>query len=99
MRQRIEPQLGVIGLVPPGVLILGAVGDEQQEVRRRQALDQAVEAGLRLGVDPVQVLHDQQQGLRLARPQYQALEGVQEALATLGWTEGLWGPRPARPGA
>ena len=60
-RQRVEPQLRVVGLAAPAVLVLRAVVDQQQEPGRRQALDQAVEQGLRLGIDPVQVLEDQQQ--------------------------------------
>ena len=88
-RQRIEPELRVVGLAAPAVLILGPVVDEQQEPRRRQALDQAVEQGLRLGVDPVQVLEDHQQRLDLALPQQQALHGVERALPALGGIEAL----------
>ena len=40
-------------------------------------------AGLGLGIDPVQVFEDQQQGLYLAFAQQHALEGVQRALAPL----------------
>ena len=64
----------VVRLAAPAVLILRPIVDQQQEVGRRQALDQAVEQGLRLGVDPVQVLEHQQQGLHLAFPQQHALE-------------------------
>ena len=65
-RQRVEPQLGVIGLAPPAVLILWPVVDQQQEPGRREALDQRIEQGLRFGIDPVQILEHQQQGLHLA---------------------------------
>jgi hypothetical protein len=41
--QRVKPELGVVGLVAPGVLILRAVIDEQEDAGRRQALDQAIE--------------------------------------------------------
>ena len=60
-RQRVEPQLGVVGLAAPAVLVLGAIVDQQEDAGRRQALDQAVQQGLGLGIDPVQVLKDQQQ--------------------------------------
>ena len=73
-RQRVEPQLRVVGLAAPAVLVLRAVVDQQQEPGRRQALDQAVEQGLRLGIDPVQILKDQQQRLHLALAQQHALE-------------------------
>ena len=82
-RQGIEPQLRVVGLAAPAVLVLRAIVDQQQEPGRRQALDQAIEQGLRLGIDPVQVLEDEQQGLHLAFPQQQALDGLQRALAAL----------------
>ena len=100
-RQRVEPQLRVVGLAAPAVLVLRAVVDQQQEPGRRQALDQAVEQGLRLGVDPVQVLEHQQQRLHLAFAQQHALERVERALAALGGIEGTErGCRPAaRPAA
>ena len=50
---------------------------------RGQALDQTVEEGLRLGIDPVQVFEDQQQRLPLTFAQQHALEGVECALAPL----------------
>ena len=81
--QRVEPQLRVVGLAAPAVLVLRAIVDQEQEPGRGQALDQAVEQGLRLGIDPVQILKDQQQGLHLAFAQQQALERVERALAAL----------------
>ena len=65
------------------MLVLRAVVDQQQHPGRRQALDQAVEQGLRLGIDPVQILKDQQQRLHLTFAQQHALEGVERALASL----------------
>ena len=82
-RQRVEPELGVEGLAAPAVLILGAVVDQEQEAGGGQALDQAVEQGLGLGVDPVQVFEDQQQRLHLALAQQHPLERLQRALAAL----------------
>ena len=64
--QGVEPELGVVSLVPPAVLVLRAVVDEQEQAGGGQALDQAVEDRLGLGVDPVQVLEDQEQRLYLA---------------------------------
>ena len=84
-RQRVQPQLRVIGLAAPAVLILGPVVDEQQELGGGETLDQAVEQGLGLGVDPVQILADQEQGLHLAFAQQHALERREGALAALGW--------------
>lgn len=87
--QRLKPELRVGGVITPAVLILRAVVDEQQETGGGQALHQTIEQGLGLGVDPVQILEDEQQGLELTLPQEQAFEGVQGTLAALRWIEGL----------
>jgi hypothetical protein len=65
-RQRVEPQLRVIGLAAPAVLILRPVIHQEQQLGGGQVLDQAIEQGLGLRVDPMQVLEDQEQGLHLA---------------------------------
>src|SRR5262249_23335662 len=83
-RQRVQPQLCVRGLAAPAVLILGPVVDEQQDLGGGGALGQAVEQGLGLGVDPVQILKHQEQGLYLAFAQQHALERREGALAALG---------------
>ena len=70
------------------MLILGAVVDQQQHPRRRQALDQQIEHGLRLGVDPVQVFEDQQQRLHLAFAQQDALQRLQGAAPPLQGVQG-----------
>ena len=57
-RQRIDPELGVVGLARPGVLVLGTVVDDEQDARGRQAFDQGIEQRLALGVDPVEVGND-----------------------------------------
>ena len=68
-RQGVDAELPVVGLAAPGVLVLRSVVHEEQQAGGRQALDQAVEQRLGLGVDPVQVLEDQQERLDLALPQ------------------------------
>ena len=90
-RQGIDPELAVVGLAAPGVPVLGPVVDEEQEARRGQALDEAVEQGLGLAVDPVQVLEDHHQRLDLALAQQQALDRVERLLAPLERIEGLPG--------
>jgi hypothetical protein len=75
--------LGVVGLAAPGVPVLRSVVDQEQEPGRRQALDQGIEQGLGLGIDPVQVLEYQQERLHLAFAQQHALECVERALAPL----------------
>ena len=82
-RQRVQAQVRVVRLTAPAVLVLRPIVDQEQEPGGRQALDQAVEQGLRLGVDPVQILEDQEQWLLLALAQEHALEGLERALAPL----------------
>ena len=72
-RQRVDPQLEVVGLAAPGVLVLGPVVDEEQDAGGRQALDEAVEQRLGLGVDPVEILEEEEQRLDLALPEQQPL--------------------------
>jgi hypothetical protein len=71
------------------VPVLGAVVDEQQEPRRRETLDQAVERGLRLRVDPVEILDDHQERLGLALPQEELLQRVDGVLPPRWRGEGL----------
>ncbi len=82
-RQRVEPELAVVGFAAPAMLVLRPVVDQQQELGRRDALDQAIQEGLGLGVDPVEILTHQQQRLHLAFAQEEALEPVEGALAPL----------------
>src|SRR4029453_3234533 len=81
----------VVGLAAPGVPVLGTVVDEEQEARRGQALDEAIEQGLRLAVDPVQVLEDHHPSRDFALAQQQALDRVERLLAPLERIEGLPG--------
>src|SRR5439155_14535075 len=83
-RERVEPQLTVVGLVPPAMLVLGPVVDQQEKPGRGQTLGQAVEQGLRLGIDPMQVLEDHENRLRLALPEQEVLDGIERALPALG---------------
>jgi hypothetical protein len=65
------------------VLVLRAIVDQEGQAGGRQALDEAVEAGLRLAIEPVQVFDDDEQWLPLAGPQQQPRERLQDALAAL----------------
>ena len=82
-RQGVQAELRVVRAAAPGVLIFRAVVHQQQQPGGRQALDQTVEQGLSLGIDPVQVFEDDQQGLPLALPQQEPLHRVEGALAAL----------------
>ena len=87
--KRVDPELRVVGLAAPAVLVLRPVVDEQQEAGRGQALDQAVEQRLRLAVDPVQVLEDDEERLHLALAEEEPLDGVEGALPALRRIERL----------
>ena len=71
------------------MLVLGPVVDQQEDPGCGQALDQAVEQGLRLGIDPVQVLEDHEERLPLALPEQEVLDGIEGALPALGGIERL----------
>ena len=62
-REWIEPDLRVIGLGSPRVLVFRAVADEKQNTMARKALDEGVEHRLRFGVRPVQILEHGDHGL------------------------------------
>src|SRR5262245_12495465 len=86
-RQRVEPELGVVGLAGPAVLILRTIVDQQEHPGGRQTLDQPIEQGLRLGIDPVQILKDEQQGLDLTFAEQYAFQTVEGPPAPLWWVE------------
>ena len=73
-RERVDPKLGVVGLAPPTVAVLGPVVHEQQERAAGQALHEGVEERLGLRVDPVQVLEHEKKRLDLALAQQQAFD-------------------------
>ena len=58
LRQRIDSQLRVVALVPPRVLILGAVTRQEEDPGRGQSLDESVEQGLGLGIHPVEIVKE-----------------------------------------
>ena len=89
-RERIDPQLTVVGLPAPGMPVLRAVIHEQHHARRRQALHEPFQHGLGLAVDPVEVLEDHDERLHLALTKEQALDSFHRPLTPLGWVE----PRP-----
>src|SRR6266851_5253212 len=86
-RQGVDPELAVIGLATPAVAVLGAIVDEEQYRCRGQALRQAVEQGLRLRVDPVEILQHQDEGLDLTLAEEQSLHSIERELAALGRLE------------
>src|SRR5213592_3509740 len=71
------------------MLVLRAVVDEEEDASCREALKQAVEDCLGLRIDPVQILEDETEGLALALPERQVLDGIQGPLAALRWLERL----------
>ena len=88
-RQRIQAELTVVGPRAPRMRVFRPVVDEEQDPRGRQALHDDVEERLRLRVDPVKVLEDQQHGLDAALPEQHALDRVERTLAPLARLEPL----------
>ncbi len=86
-RQRHDLELLVVALVAPSVAVLGTVIDGKQEGRRRHAVDERVEQRLGLGIDPVQILEDEQHGLVAALAQQDALHPFERGGAARGGIE------------
>src|SRR5262249_59946081 len=55
--ERTETNFRVMRRLLPCVLIFGSIVDEEKDSSAGDALDETVEDGLRVRVDPVQVLH------------------------------------------
>ena len=70
------------------MLVLGPVVDEQQDAGGRQALHEAVEQCLGLGVDPVEILEKEEQRLDQTLPEQQPSDRVQSSLSALRRVEG-----------
>src|SRR5216684_4087944 len=79
--QRIKAKLGVESLVAPCMLVLRPVINQQQEMRRGYTLAQESKKGLGFGVQPVQVLEDQDKELVQTLAQQQSLDGFKCTLA------------------
>jgi len=73
------------------VVVLGTVIDEEHEAHRGQAFDEVVEQRKGLTVDPVQILEDQHQRLRLALAKQQTFDRLESLLAPLARIDGVPG--------
>src|SRR2546425_11163763 len=76
-----QAQLGIVGLAAPLLPILRPVVHQQENTGTGHTLTQGVEKALRLGVDPVQVLKDEHEGLVETLAQEEAFQGRKDALA------------------
>ena len=81
--QGLDPQVTVRRLLAPVVPILGAVAHQQQDARAWKDLHETVEPRLRLDVDRVQVLDDDDDGLDVTLAQEELLDRLQHARAAL----------------
>ena len=64
------------------MLVLGAVVDEEQKTSTRQALHEAIQHGLALGVDPVKILEHDHERLHAALSQQEMSHAVERPLPT-----------------
>jgi hypothetical protein len=89
--QRLQRHLRVVAPAGPVVLGLGPRADQAQDPRGGQALDQPVQQGLRLRIDPVQVLQHEAERLGVTLPQEEAPQELEGAPPPLGRIEGIPG--------
>src|SRR5882724_9601706 len=73
--QRIQPQLRVIGLVPPLVPILGTIVHQQEDTRCRYTFAEKIKECLGLAVQPVQVFKNESERLVETLAHQQPLDG------------------------
>src|SRR3989442_2232067 len=78
-----------MALARRAVLVLGTVGKKQENAGGREALDQSVQERLGFGVDPLQVLKEEQEWPDLALLQHEPLAGLERPLTPLGRIERL----------
>ena len=88
-RQGIDAQLGVEALASPTMLVLRPVREQEQHMSGRQAVDEAVQQRLRLGIDPVRVLEDEEQRPPATLPEQEALDAIEGSLAPLRGSQSL----------
>jgi hypothetical protein len=82
-RERVDLELSTIGTVTPSRLVLGPVSDKKKHASRGKALDDPIEESLRLGVDPLQILHQNNEWMGITRLQEEPRDGVDRALTPL----------------
>ena len=63
------------------MLVLGAIRDEKQKTRTRHALHEAIQQGLGLGVDPVEILEHDHKRLEAALSEQEMPHAVERPLA------------------
>ncbi len=59
--ERIDADLRVVAPADPAMLVFGPIGDDEQQARGAQPLDDRVEHDLAFAVDPMQILDDEDQ--------------------------------------
>src|SRR5215813_5917574 len=86
-----DAELGVVPLAPPAVLVFGTVGDEEEEASRGETDHEAVQEGLRLRVDPLEVFEYKEQRASRTFSKHKPLHAVEDTLAAFLRVEGLPG--------
>ena len=87
--QWVDPQLGEVRFRAPGMTILGAIVDEQEDAFRRERVDQAAEERLSLEIDPVKVLDNHAHWPSATLSKQEALRSIHHAGAALRRVESL----------
>src|SRR5712692_2228636 len=85
LAQWCQMELGVVGLLPPLVPILGTVVSQQEDTSRCYALAEGIQTPLGLTIQPMQVFKDEDQRLIETLAQKQLLYGLERAPAANLW--------------
>jgi hypothetical protein len=87
--QWVEPQLAVVGLAAPRVLVIRPIVHEEKSPSGGETLDEPVEQRLGLGIDPVKILEDDEDRLDLTLAEEKAPDRVQGQMPLLRRIQGL----------
>ena len=81
--ERVDADVPEEGLARPTVPVLRPERDEQENARGDEAVDEAIQQRLRFAVDPLQILHEDEER-RFDAPAHEKLsDGLKRALATM----------------
>ena len=86
-RERIDRQGGEAGSVRPVVFELGPAGDEEEQTRGREPVEERAEERLRLDIDPLEIFENQHEGLPRALLHDHLRERIDHAISPLARVE------------
>src|SRR5262249_1268124 len=84
-RQRVDPNQSVIGFVTPAMSIPGWIVHKEHHPSHRKTFYQALQECLRFAVNPMEILHKEDQRLPYALTDQNSLECLQGGSSSLPW--------------